>query len=416
MRSVLFLLVFCLAVVSCGSDTEETVNAGSLNVTAFPFEFKADHIAYMSCTHIPDPRAFFRFKLGGYNLGAGLKLSKDFLNDTTNLQNRFHRRKRALQNTNMTQTTLELTVRNGYNLNNVFLFEDGELEHHSNSDRYFSTNTVQFQSSSLLNPLLRLAEESTSKYLRYLDGERGDNKLSTRRYFEGQLRLPRSVNSGLSKERQEFSHVFTSTESTISQRVLSFGFTHEASFRLRYNSRGSVFRLSFGRPAHASSLRDNRLLTHIVEEKASGPENDDRRAASGTWTCDAYTIMRDADRLMCAEEENVPNTPVAQAMEKLLGQTGYWHLNHTQKCVVPKDLRLDVTAQAQRNNLNICYHETGSALSAGAEAVPDCNANPELCDSVAIQNRGVSYTESCASNDKTRPYCPHYVSVCWKTN
>ncbi|MBE8163505.1 MAG: hypothetical protein HAW63_05930 [Bdellovibrionaceae bacterium] len=412
----LWLLSGCKDSPKKGGVTDGSVPSSPIvnaNLTANPYEFVFDTIAYMSCSNPAGgsqyPRGtFFTFKVGAYNPGAGLKLSSDFLKATAysdlTAAKRFFRRENSFNasysRSGEAQWSIQLSVRgsdpnssNTNSLNQIWPVEGGVAAR--GTDYHVLFPNRQYGSFQVLTQLLNLAEfKKDDPYLRYAKGNSGLNNS----YFEQSL-----GRRGLSFLGASFDAI---NELHTNRRRLTALYAATAPnnpipIKASGNGTGRSFALSFNAVGEESP-QDRRKLVRVTEYRVKNAVG--TKESSVGWSCGSYQVMRHKDRARCATSSggstisSEPSKLLERAMENVWGSTGFWKFDHDKKCAVFQ-LNTKASSTENRTTHNVCYDEV---------ALAD-RTNKEVAYQPPVDN-----SSPCDSSSSSSPYCPHFLSACWR--
>lgn len=389
------IIFLCLFLVACSSRPKNSASGGTVLVPGldpnkltgvFPYEFKVDTIAYMSCDKRPSGssrESFFTFKVGAYKPGAGLKLSQAF---TEAVQDqKFFQKKQYFDSAykgNQTDWTLQLSLRNSNDDRPIVDAKSNQWK--SNFSAFFNGG---YGKDRLLKQLLNQSTNTTDPYLRYQKkSNQSTGEPDFYRYFQQSIGTDALWLKG---------DTITKINNNEAQLVLAY--TTSLDFK---NNRPSIktenlkrFQLTISAPS-SNAPTDYRKLAAITEQ-----------GSSNQWVCGSYQIARDIDRQSCMDNNNnnkfissAINNNLKIAVENVWGSSGFWKFNHNKKCAVYQ-LSETISGDA-RIQKNICYQD-----------VALYNTQPR---------QQIEYRGSCDSRSLLNgiepggvPYCPHLLSTCW---
>lgn len=420
----LVLLFFCVFYLAACSDKPKNSTAEQSSTplpdadlsSIFPYEFKFDTLAYMSCAkqtgQVLHPHGtFFTFKIGAYNEGSGLRLSSG-LADRIRGQN-FFQRFNSFQSSydkdrfDKSQWTLQLALRssNFSNFSDILPVSANFPVINSDYNIFLYNNYGAEEILTQLLNLPNLVDHSLRPYLRYEKGVPAAVSLNPRRYFEQILR-PADLQASLGLPGSKLEQLNSN------EYRLSTFYTYHENFSRNENAarvtaegfKGRSFQLSFAAVGEGSE--DMRKLSSVTEHTV-----DDSNIVldSANWQCDSYQVVRDKDRALCdtlSTTADQSDTPLKKAMENVWGATGFWKFNHAKKCAVYQ-LSEAITDSLTRRAYNVCYDENSLLLSENP---------PQPGQDIAYQSPLVTGTSvSCDSTNPAESLaCPHFLSACWR--
>lgn len=450
----IFFLFFCFCLfIGCsnspkGSTGDEVrTPASSLDLRSiFPYEFKFDTIAYMSCSHratdsSSNRGAFFAFKVGAYKPGAGLKLSSDFLEATS--EQSFFSKKNSFQSAYAADAngkagfSLQLALRGSRPADLGVLRSVGSGAQ-PKTDDYNIFLYSPYGAERILTQLLNLSSEPDDPYLRYQAGVTDRLITSTGfnsyRYFE---QILEGDDASVASNGTRSSAAETIVKLNNNEFRLSALYTYQSRYNLEASShllaehRGRSFQLGFD----SNDRELSRVGEYIVKTSNVAEDN------SATWQCDSYQVVRDEHRHLCKTAKTAANDPglssnlpLKEAMENIWGSTGFWKFNHTQKCAVYQ-LDESIKTRPMRLGNNVCYDEVAllalendhfstippdpmvMGYKIAYKVVNKVGSTDKIFPGTPPQSDKTTFVEgdTCDSSDPKLPSCPHLLSACWRS-
>lgn len=371
LQSSLFVFLFVILITfqNCSGQPEEVTDA-QLSSTAgslpFAFDAKVDHVSYMSCSNMPahDPNAFFSFKVGAYETGAGLKLNDAFWSATT-----------ALNDTQKVDVLGQSPINGGANM---------QLSIRNNSDlqQYYSVpSSISFANfmTSLSDPAIAsvlVGQARTARSHTFSGLAPSLQKMESRISFTGAETYAQDVRNALQANAGALAITFNQPSQNSTSALAP---TNNSST----NVFGSGFALQFRLPTGYFS-GPARTLASVAERDLSN-----NQAVSGTWDCSqnfVFKIVRQSDlgvRITCnalnlsgePTPQNATQTEMYQVMRRVLPASS-WALDLVNKCAVPRTGVNGLCYGADPSNVLNVQYNAGTSCSGGT--------------------------------------CPHFVSVCKK--
>lgn len=401
--SSLFIFQNCAAPLAVEGDQQ------SFSMEPFAFETKLDHIAYMTCSEMGslgyDNDAYFTFKVGAYSPVNGIGFNSEFQSRIAN--SRPSEVVGILQNSQANMSAqLQLAVRRRANVYQVFSANAGSPTESEDYENFLT----QLSSSAIANELAPL---KSGEKVNYFDKGIGlkSPRLEAKLYFNDSEDLQIGLRNDLFNQS---SLMVTYVDRSESDPILPIGYSSSA----RTMSKGSRFDLGFdlghGIYLNGTVVSDSNLPKFTVGPQkvlASVNEKDleNLSATGASWICPddlRFVIVRpedNGDKVFCGINygasdsgffENVGSPPPGASQNSYLVARNilpieHWHIDFQRKCIVPK------------TNQDSCY---GKKI--------DFTKNP------INYNAGSSQAPAKCGVDDTGLYrtCPHYVSICYRSN
>lgn len=352
------------------------------NNLPFAFETKMDTISYMSCSNIDvstfQPRAIYTFRMGAYTSGHGIRLSEEFMGLTKGYAD--SERANSLFASPLNRSaSLQIALRKAKSYQEVLINSDGIVREGFD----FSNFLAPLDTSGIAT---RLAVTPEGDYVSYFAGTAG---LGTR-FVEQSIRFIESE----SKADQMRNHLMGIGVDRPSHLSLTYSAGLDQPYFARAPIQGAgdyVFGVGYEvgfRTAHGYNGAPRRGLSTIEEYTLT----DGRKNPNAVWNCgqDNYSFMvvrpQDAPAQGCATAADPSPTSLNAVQKK--------RLELIRRVLRPEDWFVDVTRAAgpcvvRKNNNARCYG--------------DIDGEPT-----------VSYAKACVESGTT--VCPHFVSVCERTN
>ncbi len=434
--SLLISLVFSAAVSmlffqNCAEPMDlsqaDDSSTGKYASKPFAYEMQADHLAYMSCSGVSslDPRAYFSFKVGSYSSNgvSGIGLNSTFLNSMQDASS-LDKAEALLSSDANAGTQPQLAIRkkdtlgalcrntSGSGCSTVSNFTEGK-----DYDNFLGPLDSEF----IVN---QMAQLQLGKKANFFNEARGTG---TERRFQGQLAFMDSeVLAADVRGKLDYGAV-----SLVLSYVNVDGETNAGLLPLGYDgvnkAYGKRLDLTFTR-GHGVTFGGlgginaknifiggaKRVLASVSEQGLDGV------ASSGTWTCPdqlKFLIIRSEDNgkeFFCGTNattqqptfwEDARNPPSGVSFDHFKAARNilpleYWHIDFAKRCVVPKGGGVDA-----------CYGLSTFSENPINYKADDTNYDP---DADVLTDNLVSMGTSCGAAGQ--PLCPHYVSICYKSN
>lgn len=333
----------------------------------FAYVATADTISYMSCTRMPssvDTNAYYTFRVGAYNAGAGLTLTSSFLQATSGY-NAVARATALAQSTQNSGATLQLAVRQLGAYQNVLSGAGSAIAP--------GLDTGAFLMELDSNPIAsQLGALSLGQWQNYFQGnsllyQNGSGLMQSSLMFMESETASLSVRTNLQNRKALLSMTFTETAGAGDTSARSPSSATSASVY------GTGFLLTFSNP-YGWAVSDQRVLSSVSEIDMGGGT---LTQAHG-WTCPAslqYKIVQPSDLYLASSTGSQYNCiqgpdPDTSSMDSTTLQyynairnvlpISDWYLDMTNHCVVPKTQAALTSCYGDRTGLANVDYTSGS--------------------------------------------------------
>lgn len=342
---------------NCSQPLAERADASSVAQTApFAYEARVDHFAYMSCSNMPsgyDTNAFFTFKAGAYNDGAGVKFNNAFVYEVRNLLQADKAAVLDLSPINK-DVYMQMSVRQSSNLQTPFGI---------NNMPYQANFVGSLSAPEIANELARVNGTSFTRTFPSGAKFEGRAQMTTSESLADTIRQQVSVNGNyLSLNYSRITNPSEAISTPSGSTTSVFGNGYKMAFVLGH---GQTSNFSGGTA---------RVMTNLSEYNLSN-----QSLTGANWECNANWVLMivkpsdiTAGRVVCNTEPEPSPSPAQlemyETIRKVLPATE-WGLDLFRRCIVPKK-----TGSCYGNSTALVNYNGGACLSADT--------------------------------------CPHYVSIC----
>jgi hypothetical protein len=379
------ILISLMGFQNCSDTTDESqdLNSTSSYTQSLPFAYKAslDTISYMSCSRMSsnyEPRAFFTFRAGAYTPSGGLQINPDFIDATKyySLQAKADAFGESGANAN---ARLQLAIRSTTNFQSVVV--NGAAKNGTS----LGTMMTSLSGSPLVENLVTMPA-GVKKH--YFPSSASDRLMaSSLRFNDGsEENVVAAIRTMMKNHQAMLALTYTATDNADDKTARSpVSFDANGTLGTSVNATNDVYgtgyQLNFGTPANWAT-GEQRVLSSVSEVDLAS----NMSATGGTWTCPSsmqFVIVRNEDIAnvsncdLAVDYYNTEAQRVAlDAIRRVLPVEDFY-VDVVNRCVVAKS---HIATQS-------CY---GDRSGRGA----------------------IDYSTGSCSGDS----CPHYVSVCVRTN
>jgi hypothetical protein len=370
MRHVVLVIIVGLfgTFQNCSQPLSTTANdmlqQAQLNLP-FAYIATADEIAYMSCTSMPtsiDTNAYFSFRVGAYNSGAGLALTPTFLSQTQ-YYNPVYRGQALSQSLANSGATLQLAIRQLGNYQNVLSGAGGAIAPGLDTGPFLS----QLDANPMASQLGALSAGAWQNYFQgsFLNFSGGTGAMQSSLVFMESETASVSVRTNLNNKKAVLGLTFTETAGAgdTSARAPISG-SGQAVY-------GTAYLAQFGLPSVDRSwpTSDQRVLSSISEIDMGGGTLPQQRP----WSCPVtmqFKIVQPTDvfptatgsNFVCQQQPDPNPASLSVSDQQILAAVrnvlpvGSWYLDMTNHCIIPKAQAALTSCYGNRtNSVNIDY-------------------------------------------------------------
>lgn len=370
-------------------------NASFNKKLPFAFDTAVDTLSYMSCSGVDtgyQQRAYYTFRVGAYEEGSGVRFTEDYLSATANYAPS-QRAEAISQSSQNAGAVLQLSIRE-YGHYDVLQGGGG-----SKDGEDYNNLLAPLDSPVISEQIAGLAEGQRVNYFSGIPG------LDNRR-LEGSIRFMK--NESLAKDIRDKLEASSIV-------ALTYGDVDGSDVRIAKGPDpaksvyGTGFRVSFGYGhALATGAPTTAYQTGAIRRVPRNLTETNLltgRTEMSQWSCPyTFMIVRPQDlgtsyglgQAFCnTSAENPASTDPAYLAIRSVLRLEDWHVDLTRKCVVPKQ---SGGVCYGKDNALVNYY--GSLGSAGSNCGADSQGN---------------YTRSVVNGSTYDVMCPHYVTVCIRT-
>lgn len=357
---------------NCSDPTPSDQDSASSYTKDLPFAYKAslDTIAYMSCSRMAasyERRAFFTFRAGAYTPIGGLGLNTDFA-EATKYYTLTQKKQAFNESAKNANTRLQLAIRGTSNFQTVLTSTGTPADGTS-----LGTMMTNLGGDAVASHLASMVPGDIKHY--FPSAETNRLMASSLRFNEGnEADVAKRIRDRMDNREALLALTFTDTDSAMDAKARgSEGVSSTSAY-------GRGYQMVFGTPLNWATA-ERRIIQSVNEVELST----NLPSVSATWVCPTsmqFVMIRYEDIAL------VPSC--ARAVDSYTNATQQQALEVIRRVLPVEDFYVDV--------VNRCI-------------VPKAHISSQSCYGNRSGLGAINYSSGSCSGDA----CPHYVSVCVKT-
>lgn len=356
---------------NCSEPTPNEENSLSSYTQDLPFAYNAtlDTLAYMSCSRMPaayEKRAFFTFRAGAYTPIGGIGINSDFANATKYYS--LAQKKQAFgDSARNANTRLQISVRSTSNFQSVLTRTGTAADGTS-----LGTMMTNLSGDAISSHLAGMVPGDIKHY--FPSSETNRLMASSLRFNDGDESVAKDFRNRMDNREALLTLTFTDSDSAMDAKARGpSGVTTSSAY-------GRGYQMVFGTPLNWATA-ERRIIQSVTEVDL----NSALTPAGGTWVCP--TSMQ----FVMIRSEDVAIVPsCARAVDSYTNATQQQALEAIRRVLPVEDFYVDV--------VNRCI-------------VAKSHIAGQSCYGDRTGRGAINYSSGSCAGDA----CPHYVSVCVKT-